>query len=94
MRMASQRLFASMTGRASGPGVVLQGGPAIPYGDQWGWERPWCSHSILLSSRDRRAAEAAARGHVLGKRGPRLWDDVIDALQTVRSSSGDGRRFG
>ena len=94
MRMGAQHVFASMAGRDLGSGLVLQGGVANPYGDQWEWECPWCSHSILFSSGDRRVAEATARTHVLGKHGPRLWDDAIAALETLRGSMGGGRRFG
>lgn len=93
MRMESQRLFASMTGRGSGSGMVMQGGMANPYGDQWEWECPWCGHSILFSSKDRRVAEAAARTHVMGTHGPRLWDDAIETLQTLHGSSVGGRNF-
>ncbi|VGO13687.1 hypothetical protein PDESU_02244 [Pontiella desulfatans] len=94
MRMESQRLFASIAGRNPDSGMVLQGGLASPYGDQWEWECPWCNHSILFSSGDRRVAEAVARTHVLGTHGTRLWDDAIEALQTLRGSLGGGHRFG
>lgn len=71
-----------------GERFFLQHSALAPHGDMWEWQCPWCSHSIAFIALDRRVAEVAARSHVLGSHGMRLWDDVLGALRMLRASHG------